>query len=37
MTDEAGQYGGLNKHFAERGFIRHGQGEYVVGDVHEHG
>ena len=34
MTDEAAVYGGLNKHFAEHGFTRHGQGEYVVGDVH---
>ena len=34
MTDEAGVYGSLNKHFAEHGFTRHGQGEYVVGDVH---
>ena len=34
MTDEAGQYGTLNKHFAEHGVTRHGQGEYVVGDVH---
>ena len=34
MTDEAGQYASLGKHFAEHGFTRHGQGEYVVGDVH---
>jgi transposase-like protein len=34
MTDEAGQYAHLNKHFAEHGFTRHGQGEYVVGNVH---
>ena len=34
MTDEAGQYAHLNKHFADHGFTRHGQGEYVVGDVH---
>ena len=34
MTDEAGQYAYLNKHFAEHGFVRHGTGEYVVGDVH---
>ena len=27
-------YGSLNKHFAEHGFTRHGQGEYVVGDTH---
>lgn len=29
MTDEAGQYHHLNKHFADHGFTRHGQGEYV--------
>jgi len=34
MTDEAGQYAHVGKHFAEHGFTRHGQGEYVVGDVH---
>jgi transposase-like protein len=34
MTDEAGQYAHLAKHFASHGFTRHGQGEYVVGDVH---
>ena len=34
MTDEAGQYAHLNKLFAEHGFTRHGQGEYVRGDVH---
>ena len=34
MTDEAKQYAGLGKHFAEHGFTRPGQGEYVVGDVH---
>ncbi len=34
MTDEAGQYAHLNKLFAEHGFTRHGQGEYVVGNVH---
>ena len=34
MTDEAGQYAHLGKHFAEHGFTRHGQGEYVRGDVH---
>ncbi len=34
MTDEAGQYAHLAKHFAEHGFTRHGQDEYVVGDVH---
>ena len=34
MTDEAGQYAHLEKHFAEHGFTRHGKGEYVVGSVH---
>ena len=34
MTDEAGQYAHLNKHFAAHGFTSHGKGEYVVGDVH---
>jgi transposase-like protein len=34
MTDEAGQYAHLVKHFAAHGFTRHGQGEYVVGDTH---
>ena len=34
MTDEAGQYAHLSKLFASHGFTRHGQGEYVVGDVH---
>ena len=34
MTDEAGQYAHVGKYFAEHGFTRHGQGEYVVGDVH---
>lgn len=34
MTDEAGQYAHLNKHFAEHAFTRHGAGEYVRGDVH---
>lgn len=29
MTDEAGQYGKLSAHFADHGFTRHGQGEYV--------
>jgi transposase-like protein len=29
MTDEAGQYHHVGKHFAEHGFTRHGQGEYV--------
>ena len=34
MTDEAGQYAHLAKHFASHGFTRHAQGEYVRGDVH---
>jgi len=34
MTDEAGQYAHLNKHFDEHQFVRHGQGEYVRGDAH---
>ena len=34
MTDEAGQYTGLKKTFAAHDFVRHGAGEYVVGDVH---
>lgn len=29
MTDEAGQYKYLSKHFAEHGFTSHGAGEYV--------
>ena len=34
MTDEAGQYAHLAKHFASHGFTSHGLGKYVVGDVH---
>jgi len=34
MTDEAGQYAHLNKHFAEHQFVTHGTGEYGRGDVH---
>ncbi len=34
MTDEAGQYAHLNKHFDEHQFVSHGTGEYVRGDVH---
>jgi transposase-like protein len=34
MTDEAGQYAHLNKHFAKHEFVTHGSGEYVRGDVH---
>ena len=29
MTDEAGQYKKIGAHFADHGFTRHGQGEYV--------
>ena len=34
MTDEAGQYAQLNKHFTEHDFTRHSAGEYVRGIVH---
>ena len=34
MTDEAGQYGILKKHFAGHDFVQHGKGEYVRGEVH---
>jgi hypothetical protein len=34
MTDEAGQYAHLNKHFTEHDFVRHSKGEYGRGDVH---
>jgi hypothetical protein len=34
MTDEAGQYAHLNKHFAEHHFVSHGKEEYVRGTVH---
>lgn len=34
MTDEAGQYAGVKKDFAEHEFVRHGAGEYVRDDVH---
>ena len=34
MTDEAGQYAHLNKHFTEHDFVRHGTGEYGRGLVH---
>lgn len=34
MTDEAGQYAHLNKHFASHDFVRHGTGEYGRGPVH---
>ncbi|RTL29391.1 MAG: hypothetical protein EKK47_13205 [Burkholderiales bacterium] len=29
MTDDAGQYNSVGKYFADHGFTRHGQGEYV--------
>ncbi len=34
MTDEAGQYAALGKHFAAHDFTRHGKGEYVRGLTH---
>jgi transposase-like protein len=34
MTDEAGQYAHLNKHFAAHDYVRHGAGEYGRGKVH---
>lgn len=34
MTDEAGQYAHLNKHFTEHHFVSHGAGEYVRGFAH---
>ena len=34
MTDEAGQYAHLNKHFTEHDFVRHAAGEYSRGDIH---
>ena len=34
MTDEAGQYAHLNKHFTEHDFVRHSAGEYGRGEVH---
>ena len=34
MTDEAGQYAHLNKHFTEHDFVSHSKGEYVRGDAH---
>ncbi len=34
MTDEAGQYASLKKHFAGHDFVQHGKGEYVRGEVH---
>lgn len=34
MTDEAGQYAHLNRHFAGHDFVRHGAGEYGRDKVH---
>ena len=34
MTDEAGQYAHLGKHFTEHDFVRHAAGEYGRGEVH---
>ncbi len=34
MTDEAGQYGSLGKHFAGHDYTRHGAGEYVRSLTH---
>lgn len=34
MTDEAGQYTHLGKHFTEHDVVRHAAGEYGRGDVH---
>jgi transposase-like protein len=34
MTDEAGQYAHINKHFSEHEFVTHSAGEYVRDDVH---
>jgi transposase-like protein len=34
MTDEAGQYAHVKKHFAGHEFVSHGAGEYVRGEVH---
>jgi len=34
MTDEAGQYASLKKHFAGHDFVQHGKDEYVRGEVH---
>ena len=34
MTDEAGQYAALGKHFAAHDYTRHGAGEYVRGLTH---
>lgn len=34
MTDEAGQYVHLRKHFADHGVVRHNKGEYGRGNTH---
>lgn len=34
MTDEASHYLHIGREFAAHGIVRHGRGEYVVGDVH---
>jgi transposase-like protein len=34
MTDEAGQYSKLNKHFAGHDFVTHGAGEFGRGEIH---
>ncbi len=34
MTDEAGQYDSVKKHFAGHDFTRHSAGEYGRGDIH---
>ena len=34
MTNEAGQYAHLNKHFTEHDFVRHAAGEYGRGNAH---
>jgi len=34
MTDEAGQYKGLGKHFASHGYVSHSQFEWGRGKVH---
>jgi hypothetical protein len=33
-TDEAGHYLHVGKEFADHGIVRHGQEEYVIGEVH---
>jgi hypothetical protein len=34
MTDEAGQYASIGKHFTEHDFVSHGKGEYGRGTIH---